>query len=192
MAPSLTLVVGLQADGIGQVLRGAQTWSSVVPRCSSGDRRGAAGRGGPASPRRTHSAAPVAAHSSPPGLPTQAHPAGGQKHPVTLHFDTIFHVTIFKSEFFSISNAQKILFFFTGSWSCHTTDPLKESHFKITQGPWRTKIIYLRPSTMYLMQFGLFAVGTMELLAWFLSSSPNCFYFCTIFCDGGKKHKKSY
>lgn len=25
---------------------------------------------------------------------------------------------------------------------------------------------------MYLMQFGLIAVGTIELLAWFLSSSP--------------------
>lgn len=55
------------------------TWSSVAHPCSSGDRRAAAGRAAPASPRQKHSAAPAAAHSSPPGLQTQAHPGGGEK-----------------------------------------------------------------------------------------------------------------
>lgn len=52
----------------------APTWSSVVHPCSSGDRRGATGRAGPASPRQKHSAAPTATHSCPRGPPTQAHP----------------------------------------------------------------------------------------------------------------------
>lgn len=55
------------------------TWSSVAPPCSSGDRRGAAGRAAPACPQQKHSAAPAAAHSSPPGLQKQAHPAREQQ-----------------------------------------------------------------------------------------------------------------
>lgn len=55
------------------------TWSSVAHPCSSGDRRAAAGRAAPASPRQKHSAAPAAAHSSPPGPQTQAHPGGGRE-----------------------------------------------------------------------------------------------------------------
>lgn len=54
------------------------TWSSVAHPCSSGDRRAAAGRAAPASPRQKHSAAPAAAHSSPPDPQTQARPGGGE------------------------------------------------------------------------------------------------------------------
>lgn len=68
--------------------QGAHTWSSVVHPCSSGDRRGAAGRAGPVSPRQTHSAAPTAAHSSPPGPWTQAHPEEEDNRSGPWHYHT--------------------------------------------------------------------------------------------------------